>query len=77
MNIFVLLADAWRVTRKHLSPSVGVKALINFVPIFDECSRDFVDILRSKTQAGKEFDLLKYSVLCTLDSICGELVKMV
>lgn len=62
----------WRVSRKHINPALGTKSLLTFIPIFDECSRDFVNSM--KPQLGKgAFNLFKYSVLVTLDSICGEL----
>uniref|UniRef100_A0A336MVX4 CSON005552 protein n=1 Tax=Culicoides sonorensis TaxID=179676 RepID=A0A336MVX4_CULSO len=71
-GVGVLLPQAWRVTRKHLQPAVGGKALQSFLPIFVECSQDFVKIVGQNLESKKEFDLLKISVQCTLDSICGE-----
>lgn len=69
-NFFLHSAHIWRVTRKHVNPVLGTKALLTFIPIFDECSQDFVNHLRPHVDKG-EFDLFKYAVLVTLDSICG------
>ncbi|XP_063703718.1 cytochrome P450 4c21-like [Culicoides brevitarsis] len=62
--------DRWRVSRKHINPALGTKSLLTFIPIFDEASQNFVKKL--KPNLGKEpFDLFKYSVLVTLDTICA------
>lgn len=64
--------EYWRVSRKHINPALGTKSLMTFLPIFDECSRGFVEKLKPKVGKGA-FDLFQTSVLVTLDSICGEL----
>uniref|UniRef100_A0A336MLQ3 CSON003554 protein n=1 Tax=Culicoides sonorensis TaxID=179676 RepID=A0A336MLQ3_CULSO len=72
-GIGVVEPNAWHVTRKHLSPTVSGRALVNFLPIFDECSQAFVEVLKPKLDTKEEFDLLQFSVQCTLDSICVDL----
>lgn len=64
-------ADVWKVSRKHINPALGTKSLLSFIPIFNECSEDFARSLKPNLGKGP-FNLFKYSVLTTLDSICGE-----
>uniref|UniRef100_A0A336MP65 CSON003553 protein n=1 Tax=Culicoides sonorensis TaxID=179676 RepID=A0A336MP65_CULSO len=73
VELKIVSANAWHVTRKHLSPTVSGRALVNFLPIFNECSQNFVKVLKPKLGTKEEFDLLQFSVQCTLDSICGNL----
>ncbi|XP_063709158.1 cytochrome P450 4c21-like [Culicoides brevitarsis] len=62
--------DSWKVHRKLLNPAFGVGAVHSFIPVFDQCSKEFAKILEPHID-GKEFDLLDYSVKATLDSICA------
>lgn len=65
-----ITVETWKVHRKLLNPAFGLVALQSFVPVFNECSVEFANILGSHLDKG-EFNMLDYSVNATLDSICG------
>lgn len=61
--------DSWRVRRKILGPAFHFHVLKDFIPIINEQSRIFCDVLASKDDHQ---DISQLSINCALDIICGE-----
>lgn len=65
----------WKPQRKLLNPTFNNKILQSFIPIFNEKSQIFVDVLAQKV-GNQAFDISKQVFACTLEMICCESIKI-
>lgn len=64
---------SWKPHRRVLNNAFTVKAIHGFMPIFDECAKNFVTNLKPHAGDGP-FNILQYAVKCTLDNICCKII---
>lgn len=71
-HILSLAGASWKPLRKLMNPTFNLKILQSFLPIFSERTRYFVSNIGNEKE-NTPFDVLPYTEMCTLDSICCEL----
>lgn len=65
--------EKWQTRRRLISPTFSIDILNDFLIVFNEQAKFFVDILREnlKRSPNEEFDAVPYISKCTLDILCG------
>ncbi|VDN32660.1 unnamed protein product [Cylicostephanus goldi] len=63
-------SDKWRSRRKILTPSFHFKVLNDFIGVFDQQAKKFIDQLENAAASKKHFDIFPYVKRCALDIIC-------
>lgn len=66
----------WRTRRKLLTPAFHFRILEDFLPVFNEQSKIFVDKLRNHGK-GSSYNIVPPVTLCTLDIICETIMGYV
>lgn len=62
--------NKWKQRRKLITPAFHYLILRNYIDIFNEHARTFIDILNKKADGNEKFDIFPKISLCTLDIIC-------
>lgn len=66
-GIFTALPDTWKTHRKALNPTLGTKMVNTFLPIFNEKSKEMVDLMGK--HLGKRIDMHSIMFLAAIDFI--------
>lgn len=71
-NLSIFSAGAtWKPLRKLMNPTFNLKILQSFLPIFNERTKHFITDIGNEV-GNSSFNVLPYTEICTLDSICCE-----
>lgn len=70
INQRIILDSIWKPNRKALNPTMNVKMLNSFVPIFERFSRSMVEKLKCYPE-GTPVDILDFTTECALEMVCG------
>ncbi|XP_062716856.1 cytochrome P450 4c21-like [Aedes albopictus] len=69
-GLFSAKYSVWKPNRKALNPTMNVKILNSFVPIFERFSRRMVEKLKCHPE-GTSVDILDFTAECALEMVCG------
>lgn len=69
--LFLNLGKKWAHRRKMLTHAFHFKILEQFFDIFNEHSKDLVNVLKTNFSNGEKFEISKLITKCTLEIICG------
>ncbi|XP_001651422.2 cytochrome P450 4c21 [Aedes aegypti] len=69
-GLFSAKYSIWKPNRKALNPTMNVKMLNSFVPIFERFSRSMVEKLKCYPE-GTPVDILDFTTECALEMVCG------
>ncbi|XP_062555553.1 cytochrome P450 4c21-like [Armigeres subalbatus] len=69
-GLFSAKYSVWKPYRKALNPTMNVKILNSFVPIFEKFSERMVEKLKCQPE-GIPVDILDFTMECALEMVCG------